>query len=58
MVTRILRMESAPKPADAADALAIAICHLWQGPAATRLQDAARAEQERLRSAGRAAVAR
>ena len=35
MVTRILRMESAPKPADAADALAIAICHLWQGAATT-----------------------
>ena len=68
MVTRILRMESPPKPADAADALALAICHLWQGAAANRLQDAARAEQARLRTAGapdagrktagRAAVAR
>ena len=34
MVTRLLGLESAPKPADAADALAIAICHAWRtGPA-------------------------
>ncbi len=31
MVTRILRLAKAPKPADAADALAIAICHGWRG---------------------------
>ena len=31
MVTRILRLETAPRPADAADALALAICHLWRG---------------------------
>src|ERR1700722_13757369 len=30
MVTRLLRMAQAPKPADAADALALAICHLWR----------------------------
>jgi crossover junction endodeoxyribonuclease RuvC len=28
MVTRLLKLESPPQPADAADALAIAICHL------------------------------
>ena len=28
MVTRLLRLASAPEPADAADALAIAICHV------------------------------
>ena len=28
MVTRLLRLKDAPKPADAADALAIALCHL------------------------------
>lgn len=33
MVTRILKLESPPKPADAADALALAICHLWRGAA-------------------------
>ena len=40
MVTRLLRLSVAPKPADAADALALAICHLWRGTAQTRLQAA------------------
>ena len=31
MVTRILGLDVMPKPADAADALAIAICHGWRG---------------------------
>jgi crossover junction endodeoxyribonuclease RuvC len=31
MVTKLLRMTEAPRPADAADALALAICHLWRG---------------------------
>ncbi len=31
MVARILRLSAVPKPADAADALAIAICHGWRG---------------------------
>ena len=31
MVSRILRLSKPPKPADAADALAIAICHAWRG---------------------------
>jgi crossover junction endodeoxyribonuclease RuvC len=30
MVTRILRLPAAPSPADAADALALAITHLWR----------------------------
>ena len=37
MVTRLLRLTETPKPADAADALALAICHLWRGGAAARL---------------------
>jgi crossover junction endodeoxyribonuclease RuvC len=37
MVTRLLRLTEAPKPADAADALALAICHIWRGGAQTRL---------------------
>jgi crossover junction endodeoxyribonuclease RuvC len=41
MVTRILRLDAAPKPADAADALALAICHLWRGAATQRLSAAA-----------------
>ena len=31
MVQRLLRLQQMPKPADAADALALAICHLWRG---------------------------
>ncbi|MBB2891786.1 crossover junction endodeoxyribonuclease RuvC [Flexivirga oryzae] len=37
MVTRILRLDTAPKPADAADALAIAICQVWRGGAQDRI---------------------
>ncbi len=37
MVTRLLRLTSAPRPADAADALALAICQLWRGPGQARL---------------------
>ena len=37
MVTRLLRLSAAPTPADAADALALAICHVWRGPAGDRL---------------------
>lgn len=49
MVTRILGMQQAPKPADAADALALAICHCWRGPVNERMAAAAaqaRAAQE------------
>ncbi len=37
MVTRLLRLTERPKPADAADALAIAMCHLWRAPTQARL---------------------
>ena len=37
MVARLLRLEGPPQPADAADALALAICHLWRAPAQARL---------------------
>jgi crossover junction endodeoxyribonuclease RuvC len=30
MVARVLRLDALPQPADAADALALAICHLWR----------------------------
>jgi crossover junction endodeoxyribonuclease RuvC len=33
MVTRLLRVTDPPRPADAADALALAICHIWRGSA-------------------------
>lgn len=41
MVTRLLRLPDPPRPADAADALALAICHLWRGGAQARLAAAA-----------------
>jgi crossover junction endodeoxyribonuclease RuvC len=37
MVTRLLRLPERPRPADAADALALAICHVWRGSAQARL---------------------
>ncbi len=37
MVARLLRLDGPPKPADAADALALAICHLWRSPVQARL---------------------
>ena len=37
MVTRLLRLSAAPTPADAADALALAITQIWRGPAQRRL---------------------
>ena len=40
MVTRLLRLDTRPSPADAADALALAICHVWRGSARTRLDAA------------------
>ncbi|MGB7983305.1 MAG: crossover junction endodeoxyribonuclease RuvC [Candidatus Nanopelagicales bacterium] len=40
MVVRILRLERAPKPVDATDALALAICHVWRGSASDRIADA------------------
>lgn len=64
MVTRLLRLDAPPKPADAADALALAICHLWRGGAQRRIdealagQAASRTASGRGAGAGAAAVAR
>ncbi|GAA4729405.1 crossover junction endodeoxyribonuclease RuvC [Pedococcus ginsenosidimutans] len=52
MVTRILELEVAPKPADAADALALAICHHWRGGGDQRLALAAASERARLKAVG------
>lgn len=40
MVTRLLNLDEAPKPADAADALALSICHIWRGTPMQRLAEA------------------
>ena len=49
MVTRILRLESMPRPADAADALALAITHIWRGGAQARIDAALAAAPRRSR---------
>ena len=48
MVTRILRLEAPPKPADAADALAIASCHIWRGATTAKLAQAVAAAQSKV----------
>ena len=56
MVTRILALDTPPRPADAADALALAICHVWRGGAQDRLHvamAAQRALQQRSSSGSR-----
>lgn len=35
MVVRSLKLDAVPKPADAADAAAVALCHAWQNPMQT-----------------------
>ena len=42
MVTRLLALPAVPRPADAADALALAVCHLWRAPMEARLAAAVR----------------
>jgi crossover junction endodeoxyribonuclease RuvC len=58
MVARILGLAEVPKPADAADALAIAICHAWRGapaPAAGSADGAGDASLTPAQAAWRAA---
>jgi len=52
MVTRLLRMADPPRPADTADALALAICQLWRGGTQARLAAAARAARREAASTG------
>jgi len=62
MITRLLGLAAAPQPADAADALALAVCHCWRAPMLARMAAAevASAKQQRryavrLASAAKAA---
>jgi crossover junction endodeoxyribonuclease RuvC len=48
MVTRLLKLQAVPRPADAADALALAICHVWRGGTQAKIMAA------RLRHGGTA----
>ena len=49
MVQKILNLDSIPKPVDATDALALAICNIWRGAGTTRLTEAVAAEKSRLK---------
>jgi len=44
-----LKLESAPKPVDSTDALALAICNIWRGSATSKIATAVAAEKSRLR---------
>jgi crossover junction endodeoxyribonuclease RuvC len=48
MVKRLLNLREIPKPADSADALALAICHIWRGGANSKIKSAVAAEKKRL----------
>jgi crossover junction endodeoxyribonuclease RuvC len=37
MVARVLNLKEIPKPPDAADALALACCHIWRAPLAAQV---------------------
>ncbi len=50
MITRILRLDAPPKPADAADALALAITHIWRGGAQARIDAAVASARTTARS--------
>ncbi|MFC7363016.1 crossover junction endodeoxyribonuclease RuvC [Nocardioides astragali] len=50
MVVRILRLSELPKPADAADALALAITHVWRGGAQSRIDAAVAATRRPVRT--------
>lgn len=44
MVARILQLDSPPKPADAADAVALGITQVWRGASSNRIAEALRRE--------------
>jgi crossover junction endodeoxyribonuclease RuvC len=56
MVTRLLALPTVPRPADAADALALAVCHLWRAPMEARLAQA-KEQSDQLARAHRARLA-
>lgn len=59
MVTKILALQTKPTPADAADALALAICHCWRAPMIARMAAAeAMAAEQRRKYAAKVKAAR
>jgi crossover junction endodeoxyribonuclease RuvC len=49
MVQKVLKLESIPKPVDATDALALAICNIWRGGGNEKISQALAAEKTRLK---------
>ena len=57
MVTRLLKLAEVPNPPDAADALALALCHSWRAPLAAPARDRRRRRDVRRASPTRIAAA-
>lgn len=54
MITRILGLSEPPQPADAADALALAVCHCWRAPLIVRQGSSfEQVEAERRKQSGK-----
>jgi len=59
MVTKILALQAKPTPPDAADALALAICHCWRAPMIARMAAAElKAAEHRKKFAAKVRAAR
>ncbi|WP_065570579.1 crossover junction endodeoxyribonuclease RuvC [Microbacterium oleivorans] len=58
MVARVLRLDALPQPADAADALALALCHAWRRGASPAGGDAALTPAQRAWAAAEKATRR
>lgn len=58
MVTRLLKLDAVPQPPDAADALALALCHQWAAPMHSRADAADTAPTGGYERAVAAALAR
>ncbi|MDR0626980.1 MAG: crossover junction endodeoxyribonuclease RuvC [Bifidobacteriaceae bacterium] len=58
MVAKLLKLPEQPRPADAADALALAICHAWRPATLSPTGQAATPAQKAWVEASRAAAAR
>jgi len=52
MVAKLLNLSEIPKPVDATDALALAICHIWRGGATSKISSALEIEKARIRKLG------
>jgi crossover junction endodeoxyribonuclease RuvC len=58
MVQRVLRLDAPPTPADASDALALALCHAWRSGGVEVSESASTPAQKAWRAAEKSAAAR